>query len=245
MNSNLEFSKSHSKLLISLRSKKVRWEKRLFIVETPKVLREFLSENFDIVYLFTIDKGFLSDTPESIIISNDELKKYSVLDSPQECVAILKMKEIQCRKSSWSLIPDRIQDPGNLGALIRLADWFGVDWLAIPPGTVDPYSPKVIHASMGSLARVSLRFETDSELLVTLAKENKEIYLADMLGEKPKNILNAKSGCLVLGNEGNGPSNFWKKNHDYSVTIDKSTQSKTESLNVATAAAILLYEINS
>ena len=171
MNSNLEFSKSHSKLLISLRSKKVRWEKRLFIVETPKVLREFLSENFDIVYLFTIDKGFLSDAPESIIISNDELKKYSVLDSPQECVAILKMKQIQCRKSSWSLIPDRIQDPGNLGALIRLADWFGVDWLAIPPGTVDPYSPKVIHASMGSLARVPLRFETDSELLVTLAKE--------------------------------------------------------------------------
>ena len=245
MNSNLEFSKSHSKLLISLRSKKVRWEKRLFIVETPKVLREFLSENFDIVYLFTIDKGFLSDTPESIIISNEELKKYSVLDSQQECVAILKMKQIQCRKSSWSVIPDRIQDPGNLGALIRLADWFGVDWLAIPPGTVDPYSPKVIHASMGSLARVPLRFETDSELLVTLAKENKEIYLADMLGEKPKNILNAKSGCLVLGNEGNGPSNFWKKNHDYSVTIDKSTQSKTESLNVATAAAILLYEINS
>lgn len=245
MNSNLEFSKSHSKLLISLRSKKVRWEKRLFIVETPKVLREFLSENFDIVYLFTIDTGFLSDMPESIIISNEELKKYSVLDSPQECVAILKMKQIQCRKSSWSLILDRIQDPGNLGALIRLADWFGVDWLAIPPGTVDPYSPKVIHASMGSLARVPLRFETDSELLVTLAKENKEIYLADMLGEKPKNILNAKSGCLVLGNEGNGPSKFWKKNHDYSVTIDKSTQSKTESLNVATAAAILLYEINS
>jgi len=245
MNSNLEFSKSHSKLLISLRSKKVRWEKRLFIVETPKVLREFLSENFDIVYLFTIDTGFLSDMPESIIISNEELKKYSVLDTPQECVAILKMKQIQCRKSSWSLILDRIQDPGNLGALIRLADWFGVDWLAIPPGTVDPYSPKVIHASMGSLARVPLRFETDSELLVTLAKENKEIYLADMLGEKPKNILNAKSGCLVLGNEGNGPSKFWKKNHDYSVTIDKSTQSKTESLNVATAAAILLYEINS
>tara|TARA_Y100000385_G_scaffold183922_2_gene189990 strand:- start:9094 stop:9831 length:738 start_codon:yes stop_codon:yes gene_type:complete len=245
MNSRLEFSKSHSKLINSLRSKKVRWEKQLFIAETPKVIKEFISENFDIVFLFTVDNSFFSDLPESIIFSKEELKKNSVLDSPQECIAILGMKEIECRKNSWSIILDRVQDPGNLGALIRLADWFGVDWLAIPPGTVDPFSPKVIHASMGSLARVPLRFETDSELLITLAQENKNIYLADMSGEKPKDILKSKSGCLVLGNEGNGPSDFWKKKYDYVVTINKATRSKTESLNVATAAAILLYEINS
>jgi len=238
------FLKSHSKLIRSLHSKKMRWERKLFIVENPKVLREFISENFEVMFLFTLRDGFYENHPKSILLSNEQLKKHSSLDNPQECIAILKMKSFKPHSNSWSIILDRVQDPGNAGALIRLADWFGLDWMAIPPGTVDPYSPKVVQASMGSLARLPLIFESDSNLDILLRKENRIIVLADMKGISPKDALESKKGCLILGNEGNGPSDFWKSRCDHFVSIQKSPRSKTESLNVATAAAILLYEIS-
>ena len=155
------------------------------------------------------------------------------------------MKSVPKGKGSWSMILDRIQDPGNVGALIRLADWFGADWVAIPPGTVDPFSSKVVQSSMGSLARVPLFIENDLVLNSLLYEEKRIVVVADMDGKSPKEALAFKKGCLILGNEGNGPSDFWKKRCDHSVTINRVEGSQTESLNVATAAAILLYEINS
>ena len=238
------FLKNHSKLILSLRSKKIRWERKLFIVENPKVLQEFISENFEIIFLFTLKDGVIKNHAKSIILSNDQLKKHSSLDNPQECIAIVKMQSFKPHADSWSMILDRVQDPGNAGALIRLADWFGLDWLAIPPGTVDPYSSKVVQASMGSLARLPLVFESDSNLDILLRKEKRIIVVADMKGKSPKDALVSSKGCLILGNEGSGPSDFWKSRCDHFVSIQRSSKSKTESLNVATAAAILLYEIN-
>ena len=139
-----------------------------------------------------------------------------------------------------TLVLDEINDPGNLGTIIRLCDWFGVDQLVCSLNTVDCYNPKVVQASMGSLSRLSIIY---TDLVDFLEKENRSVYGALLEGENIYKTTLSNDAVLVMGNESNGISNEIQKLISKPITIPQFGKvQKTESLNVATATAVLLSE---
>ncbi|NDD34694.1 MAG: RNA methyltransferase, partial [Flavobacteriia bacterium] len=136
---------------------------------------------------------------------------------------------------------DRVQDPGNVGTLLRLADWFGVDYVALPSGTAEVFNSKVVQASMGALARMPLVHGNPEDVLARLQSEGRTLYAADLGGKAPEELPLNGPAALVLGNEGQGLDALWTEASDHVLTIPKQPGRKTESLNVATAGAIALY----
>ncbi len=174
-------------------------------------------------------------------ISETELKKVSTLKSPNKALGIFKIpKEKAVQNSGLTIALDAINDPGNLGTIIRLCDWFGVTQLVCSKDTVDCYNQKVVQASMGSLTRVSIHY-TDLENYIT--KSNLDTFIADMDGENVYKTKLPKEGILIMGNEANGVSEEIKSLLQYKISIPRFGETQeTESLNVATATAILLSE---
>ncbi|MEY4461170.1 MAG: hypothetical protein RL429_1159, partial [Bacteroidota bacterium] len=140
------------------------------------------------------------------------------------------------------LVLDRIQDPGNAGTLLRMADWFGVAYVLHTVGTVDFGNLKTVQASMGSLARVPVRYASEAEAIALLQSEGRPIVVADLDGTPPSKVNWTPNVALVVSNEGQGPSQAWLDAATAVATIGRAASSRTESLNVATAAAMLLYE---
>ena len=234
-------SKNQLKLITSLRQKKYRTIHNLFIVEGVKVVDEFLSSNFELEQLFCLDDSNYQSVDNVTIISQTELKKISTLKNPNNVLALFKMpKMVDPIKQGFILALDEINDPGNLGTIIRLCDWFGVDQLICSSNTVDCYNSKVVQATMGSLTRVSIAY-TNLELY--LEKANLPKYASLMDGENVYKSNLPKEAILVMGNEANGISDSIKKVLTHSISIPRfGNLQQTESLNVATATAILLSE---
>ena len=234
-------SKNKLKLITSLQQKKYRTSHNLFIVEGVKVVDEFLNSNFELEQLFCVDNSGYQLVDEITLISPVELKKISVLKSPNNVLAIFKIpKTIEPIKKGLILALDNINDPGNLGTIIRLCDWFGVDQLVCSRNTTDCYNSKVVQSSMGSLTRVSIVY-TDLELYLNEADLPKYASLMD--GENVYQSNLPKEAILVMGNEANGISDSILKLLTHSVSIPRfGNLQQTESLNVATATAILLSE---
>lgn len=232
-------SKNHLKLITSLRQKKYRQKHKMFVVEGVKVVSEFLSSNFDCHLLFSTDADFKTEL-DFHIISEEELKKASHLVNPNKVIAIFRIPEASEMKSGLVLALDDINDPGNLGTIIRLCDWFGVDQLICSKQTVDCYNSKVVQASMGSLTRVSINYV---DLVEYLSKTELPIYIADMNGENVYQSDLPKQGILVMGNEANGISESVKELATNIISIPRfGDLQQAESLNVATATAVLLSE---
>jgi TrmH family RNA methyltransferase len=236
----MSLSKNHLKLITSLSQKKYRHKYKLFIVEGIKVVQEFLNSSYELEILFSTESSF-SYLDSFIEVSEQELKKISSLKTPNKVIALFKIP-VQKNSSSSGLIValDAINDPGNLGTIIRLCDWFGIDQLLCSKETVDCYNTKVVQSSMGSLTRVAISYVDLKEYLTSVSIP---VFIADMDGDNIYEMKPPTSAVLVMGNEANGISNSIKQIVSTKITIPRYGNSQlTESLNVATATAILLSE---
>ena len=236
----MSLSKNHIKLITSLSQKKYRQKHQLFIVEGVKVVQEFLSSSYELEILFSTENDF-SFTNKFIKVSDQELKKISGLKNPNKVLAIFKIpNQINPIMGGLILALDSINDPGNLGTIIRLCDWFGIEQLVCSNETVDCFNSKVVQASMGSLTRVAVSY---LDLKKYLQNASVPIFVADMDGLNVYKTKLPDSAVLVLGNEANGISDEIKQLVTTKITIPRyGAFQQTESLNVATASAILLSE---
>lgn len=233
-------SKSQIKLITSLQQKKYRNKLGLFVAEGPKVINELLTAGVSIHSLFsTQEQLFKVDKVQQI--SDVDLSKISSLKSANNSLAIFKIpKQKPVIENSLTVALDAIRDPGNLGTIIRLCDWFGVKQLVCSLDTVDCYNPKVIQATMGSISRVNVMY---IELSEYLKESNIPVYGGCMNGASIYNQKLPECAVIVLGNEANGISEKINSLLTNKVTIPQfGEQKETESLNVATATAILLSE---
>jgi TrmH family RNA methyltransferase len=237
----MSLSKNQLKIITSLNQKKYRTAHHLFVAEGTKIVAEFLNSTFELEQLFCVDNAIYKNIEKVTEISEIELKKISTLVTPNNVLALFKIpSKLPPVKSGLIVALDGINDPGNLGAIIRLCDWFGVDQLICSNNTVDCYNQKVVQSSMGSLARVSIIY-TDLENY--LQQSNLPKYAANMDGENVYKSNLPKNSVLIMGNEANGISNFILKLVTNTISIPRfGTLKQTESLNVATATAILLSE---
>ena len=237
----MSLSKNQLKTITSLNQKKYRTAHHLFVAEGTKIVAEFLNSNFELEQLFCVDKTSYKNLEKVTEISETELKKISTLVTPNNVLALFKIPSIAPSVKSGLIVAlDEINDPGNLGAIIRLCDWFGVDQLVCSTNTADCYNQKVVQSSMGSLARVSLIY-TDLETYLQNSILPK--YAAVMDGENVYKSKLPESAVLVMGNEANGIRESILKLITNTISIPRFGELKqTESLNVATAAAILLSE---
>lgn len=235
-------TKNQIKLITSLVQKKNRKEHQLFIAEGIKVIQELFQSDFELVHLYTISNLNLQISANKITqITENELIKISALTTPNECLALFKIPIINTICDQGLIVAlDDIRDPGNLGTIIRLCDWFGIKQLICSNTTVDVYNPKVVQATMGSLARVSIVY---ADLVEVLRETKLPIYGTFMDGKNIYAENTSKEGIIVMGNESNGISDKIEQLIQRKITIPRfGTLQKTESLNVATATAITLSE---
>jgi len=238
----MSISKNQFKLITSLSQKKYRQKHKLFIAEGIKVVQEILNSSFEIETLFCTEDFITDISNEKIVrISENDLKKISNLKTPNKVLGLFKIPAEKPLNNHGLIIAlDAINDPGNLGTIIRLCDWFGIVTLVCSKQTVDCYNQKVVQASMGSLTRVSIYYKS---LLVYLKETNLPTFIADMNGKNVYKTNLPKEGILIMGNEANGVSAEIKKEIMNKISIPRFGEAQeTESLNVATATAILLSE---
>jgi TrmH family RNA methyltransferase len=235
-------SKNQIKLITSLQQKKYRIANKLFIAEGVKVIQELLLSNFVLEHLFVNENIFTSINQEyKTLVSEQDLKKISALSTASSCLAIFKIPNEQSIQTSGLIVAlDDVRDPGNLGTIIRLCDWFGISQIVCSKATVDLYNPKVVQATMGSISRVNVSYVDLSDYI---SNSNLPVFGTFIDG---KNVYQEKlpnEGILVLGNEANGISKDLEKIISNRIAIPRfGTIQKTESLNVATATAIFLSE---
>lgn len=237
----MSLSKNQLKLITSLQQKKYRTVHNLFVAEGTKVVNEFLNSNFELEQLFCVEVFGYEKATKITQISKEELKKISALKTPNNVLGLFKIPSSQTLKKEGLILGlDEINDPGNLGTIIRLCDWFGVTQLICSLKTVDCYNSKVVQASMGSLTRVSIIY---TDLEIYLKNTNLPKYASLMDGDNVYKSILPKDAILVMGNEANGISNSVLKHLTHAVSIPRFGElQQTESLNVATATAILLSE---
>ena len=235
-------SKSQIKLITSLKQKKYRQQHGFFVVEGVKTIKELLQSNLELQKLYATE-SFNIDAKDEVIISDSDLKRISFLTSPNKALAIFKTPEPKPIDNSGLIVAlDAIRDPGNLGTIIRLCDWFGVKELICSKETVDCFNPKVIQATMGSITRVNVSYVD----LVSFLKESETpVFGAFMEGKNVYHKTLPKKGILLMGNEANGVSNKVEAVITEKISIPRFGDFQaTESLNVATATAILLSEFS-
>lgn len=247
-------SKNTIKLIKSLAAKKNRIKENLFLVEGDKNVAEVLKSDFAIENLFATNeflyrnKTNLKNAKTIVEVTENEIQKASLLKSPQNSIALCRIPSYEKLPGyfdgSLSVYLDGIQDPGNLGTLIRICDWFGIKNLFCSTDTADVFNPKVIQASMGSFCRVVV-WQINYEELITIAKQSDAVILGAFLegddiyaGKFPEKAL------IVLGNEGNGIRKDLETKIEKKIKIPAFSRNKekAESLNVSVAAAIFCSE---
>jgi TrmH family RNA methyltransferase len=233
-------SKNQIKLITSLKQKKYRQLHGFFVVEGVKAIKELLGSTFELHEIYTTIT-FNIDAKNEIIISETDLKRISFLTTPNKALAVFKMpkpKDIDGNQLILAL--DDIRDPGNLGTIIRLCDWFGVKDLVCSEATVDCFNPKVIQATMGSITRVNISYVNLEQFI---EDSSLPIFGAFMEGESVYSTKLPDKGILVMGNEANGISEEIEAVITEKISIPRFGDTQTtESLNVATATAIFLSE---
>jgi len=232
------------KWIKSLHLKKNREKENLFLVEGEKIVNELIQLHPNSIRLIVCLDSFIEKSNElkslpshSILKGNVEImERISTLSSASTVLAVVeKFESSPIDFSSKTILLDGIQDPGNLGTIIRTADWFGINQIICSPNTVDFYNPKTLQATMGSFLRVKVHY---TDLKVFIEKCNKSIFGALMDGIPYQEIKNSEMDVLLLGNEGKGISSELISLIDKPITI--SGKGNAESLNVGVACGILL-----
>ncbi len=233
-------TKNQQKLICQLHQKKYRILHQLFIAEGKKTVFELLDANLQIEYFITTDKNLINHQ-NTQLITDDVMKKISCLDTPSSVLAVFKIPEHKTLpQTNKILVLDQLKDPGNLGTIIRLCDWFGIEQLVCSHDTVEAFNPKVVMASMGSIGRVKI-FYTDLQKF--LSQTTLPIYGAFLEGEQIYKCKLPNDAVLVMGSESHGIGIEVEKLIHHRLTIPQfSIHQKTESLNVGTATAVLLSE---
>ena len=235
-------SKNQIKFIRSLELKKNRKQNGLFVAEGPKVVGDLLHADYKARMLFAT-----KPYPGAELITDDELQRISFLQHPQEILAVFEMptlnSQLSTLNSQLSLALDGIQDPGNLGTIIRIADWFGISTIYCSPETADVYNPKVVQATMGSLAHVQVVY-TDLLALVSQLPPSYPVYGTLLDGENIYQQELTSEGIIVMGNEGNGISQALREHINRRLLIPDfhTGELRAESLNVAIATAITCSE---
>jgi len=237
--------KQKAKYIQTLGQKKFREQEGAFIAEGPKLVKELLEENAaSVIELFAL-KEWINDNEKLLVkknvteITEADLEKISQLTTPNQVLAICRQfdndKNIDI-KDKITLALDGIQDPGNMGTIIRIADWFGIEQIVCSNDSADNYNPKVVQATMGSIARVKI-FYTDLEEWLAGLKDIR-IYAAALEGQDVTTMKKIQEGIIIIGNEAKGISEPVLKLANVKLTIPK--KGKAESLNAAVAAGIVL-----
>ena len=234
-------SRNQVKLIQSLSQKKYRQKHELFVVEGVKGVQEFLQSAFVLHSLYSTEPLLFDSSIDITEINDETLKKISTLKTPNKVVAIFKIPKPKSINEEGLIVAlDAVNDPGNLGTIIRLCDWFGIKDLVCSQQTVDCYNTKVVQATMGSLTRVNINYVDLPEFL---SQTQLTVFGTYMDGDNVYMSALPETGILVMGNEANGISDAVSKTVTNRLAIPRFGDLKsTESLNVATATAILLSE---
>lgn len=246
-------SNNRIKYLKSLQQKKYRDLENKFLVEGKKIVEEAFSLHRDLIDVVYCTNEYAETHPNELketteIVSYEEIKKISSLTKPQQIIAVLnKPKQTDFRFESQHdliLVLDAIRDPGNLGTILRMADWFGVQHIICSTDCVDCYNPKVVQATMGAILRSKLYFTDLPEFLISARSNNFEIYGATLDGENIYKSNLIKKSVIVVGNESDGISKEICNLLSQELLIPNFSphQEKTESLNVAIATSVILSE---
>lgn len=241
-------SKSQISFIKSLHQKKYRKEKGYFIIEGIKSISELLNSDYQLHSIYYTPK--ISATLPKISaninlfeVTETELAKISTLQTPQGILALVHLPairelDVKTLRNQFSLVLDDVQDPGNLGTIIRTADWFGIKNIICSENTVEAYNPKTVQSTMGSLCRVNIVYTSLSSFL---NRVEIPIYGALLNGESIYKTQWGNEGLILLGNEGHGISKELIEKIDVPITIPRF--GKAESLNVAVSAAIFCSEL--
>ena len=234
-------SKNKIKYLRSLRQKKTREFEQCFLIEGEKMVLEALREFPKLVKEVYLEKNSKLNIEFSLVfeMTSIESEQISGFKTPNKCLALISNPTIEPKNDDLTLVLDHVQDPGNMGTIIRLADWFGLTKIVASRDTVDCFNPKVIQASMGSIFRVKIDYVDIEQFL---SQTDLPIYGALLNGVSVYKSILPQKAVLILGNEGNGLSESVQKLVTNKLTIPKFGQA--ESLNVSTATGILLSEFS-
>lgn len=239
-------TKAQVKHIRSLEDKKNRLESGEFVVEGEKMVNELIHSEFIIKEVFALDEWILRNAhklPKAIVvheITDFELERISFLSSPNQVLAVVYLKkDKEVVDSNITLLLDSVQDPGNMGTIIRIADWFGISQLVCNGACADPYSPKVVQSSMGGIFRVNILFKNGIEFL----NQQSDIpsYAASLNGTPLNEIGKIQAGIIVIGNESKGINEELLNRCTHNVTIPK--LGNAESLNAAVATGIICHSL--
>ena len=238
-------SKNQVKLIRQLEQKKYRQREGLFVAEGPKVVGD-LMRRWQPVAVFATDDYTPPVAVEVQRITADELRRISLLQHPQQVLALFPLPNVQRStfnvQRSIILALDGVQDPGNLGTIIRIADWFGIDDIVCSEDTADAWNPKVVQATMGSIARVNISYTNLPALLDRLPADT-PVYGTLLDGDNIYSQPLSARGIIVMGNEGNGLSAEVRRRVTHRLLIPSFREGDgAESLNVAVATAIVCSE---
>lgn len=240
----MSLSKNEIKFVRSIQQKKFRDQEGLFIVEGVKVVQELIQQgNFKIKAIYSTHPEEFPEAPVTINkISDSELERISGFKQANKVLALVEIKEAQginTTENNLILLLDDIKDPGNLGTIIRTADWFGITQIICSPNSVDVYNPKVIQASMGAIFRMNILYRDLIQTVDELKIASYEILGADMTGEDAFTFNYQQKSVLIMGSESHGLSEELKK-ASTCISIPKTGES--ESLNVGMAAGIIMAQ---
>lgn len=243
----MEISKSEIKLINSLKTSHGRKKHGVFLVEGPKMVEELLQSNFKIKLLIATHDWYhensnLVNESFARVVKDKDLERVSQLSTANHVLAVVDTPtgvEVKIPNNELILVLDTIQDPGNLGTIIRTADWFGINTILCSEDTTDAYSPKVVQSSMGSVFRKNIHYTHLQKIL----KENTHqlpIYGSLLNGKNIYELELAKKGFIVIGNESKGISSEIQKLISEAIYIPQAQNSKAESLNASIATGIIL-----
>jgi TrmH family RNA methyltransferase len=247
--------KNTIKLIKSLPDKKNRLKENLFVVEGEKIVTEVIGSIFKIERLFFTGKFLEKQSNDSSLlsiateVSQDEIKKASLLKNPQNCIALCRLPEPaqfpSTIEDNLTLFLDDVQDPGNMGTIIRICDWFGIKRVFCSPGCADVFNPKVIQASMGSFCRVKVISSVFRDVAALAKSQKMQICGAFLDGENIYTADLRQKTLLIMGNEGNGINEQIEELVDKRVSIPQFVVDNkgAESLNVSIATAVICAEI--
>lgn len=240
--------KQKAKYIQTLGQKKFRQQEGVFIAEGPKLVTEILESQRAMIKEIFAEKEWIEENKKLLRnisvteITTTDIEKISQLSTPNKVLAVVKQFEEDkdiIIKGKITLVLDCIQDPGNFGTIIRIADWFGVEQVVCSNDSADMYNPKVVQATMGSIARVKVFYRNLEEWLIK--QKDIRIYAAALEGQDITGMKKLSEGIIVIGNESKGISESVLVMCNVKITIPK--KGKAESLNAAIATAIILSHI--
>lgn len=251
----LMLSRNKIQFVISLQRKKVREREKLYLIEGDKIVREYLMSGIKVASLIakpefigSLAGDLLKRADEIIPVSYDELKRISTLTTPHNALALVHMPDDQFEpdilNSGLVAALDFIQDPGNLGTIIRAAAWFGISTIFCSTNCVDVYNPKVIQATMGALLNVRIYYHDLKLVLESATRKGVTVYGAVLEGNSIYDVNKGSNGIILLGNESKGISDDLMKYVTVKLAIPKFSRAKygIDSLNAGMAASVIFSE---